>query len=233
MIYNKLSLKQKYLIMSILIILGIALLIYVGTDNNRKMKETQAKYEKMIQEKKAENQKLQQEITAKKTETDKNKKIDDMFNQALKYYQAEKYSTAIKSCDEILNIEKNSYKAITLKGISLCYTQKYNQGAELIDKALSIKSDYGFAIFNKALSLDLVGKYDEAKAWYKKTLDVEIYPYSYYNLAIIYSREGNLKEAIDNLSQAISLKNDLKNAAKTNSGFNKIKETKEFKETVS
>lgn len=229
-IFNKLSLKQKYIIMFVLILLGIALLIYVGADNNRKMKETQAKYEKMIQEKKTENQKLQQEIAAKKKETEK---IDDMFNQALKYYQAEKYSAAIKSCDEILNIEKNSYKAITLKGISLCYTQKYNQGAELIDQALSIKSDYGFAIFNKALSLDLVGKYDEAKAWYKKALDVEIYPYSYYNLAIIYSREGNLKEAIDNLNQAVLLKNDLKNAAKKSSGFNKIKETKEFKEIVS
>jgi len=233
MIFNKFSLKQKYIIMFVLIFLGIFLLIYVGADNNRKMKETQAKYEKMIQEKKAENQKLQQEITAKQTETDKNKITDDMFNKALTYYQAKKYSTAIKSCDEILNVDKNSYKAITLKGICLCYTQKYNQGAELLDQALSIKSDYGFAVFNKALSFDLVGKYEEAKTWYKKALEVEIYPYSYYNLAIIYSREGNLKEAIDNLNQAVSLKNDLKNDAKTNSGFNKIKGTKEFKEAVS
>lgn len=221
------------MIMAVLIILGITLLVYVGIDNNRKMKETQNKYEKLIQEKKAENQKLQQDITAQNAENEKNKKTDEIFSKALSYYQSEKYSLAIKTCDEMLSIDQNSYKAFTLKGISLCYTQKYNQGVELINKSLSIKSDYGFAIFNKALSLDLVGKYDDALTWYKKALDVEIYPYSYYNLAVIYSRQGNFKEAIDNLNQAIILKSDLKNKAKSEVGFNKIKETKEFKEAVS
>lgn len=233
MFFKNLSLKRKYIIMFILILMGITLLTYIGIDNNNKMKETEAKYEKLIQDKKSENQKLQQKIAADKIEEQQNKKLDDMFNQSLKYYESKKYTAAIKSCDEILKIDKNSYKAITLKGISLCYTQKYNDGTALIDKALSIKGDYGYGIFNKALSYDLVGKYEEAKTWYKKALDVEIYPYSYYNLAIIYCREGNLNEAIDNLKQAISLKGDLKNIAKADSKFIKIKETKEFKESTS
>lgn len=220
--------------MSILILLGITLLIYVGADNNRKLKETQLKYEKMIEAKKSENEKLQQEVNKNEEDSKKQQeKIDLILNQALKSYQSKKYSSVIKSCDEILNIDSKSYKAMTLKGISLCYTQKYNQGVVLIDKAISIKSDYGYGLFNKALSFDLVGKYEEAKTWYKKALDAEIYPYSYYNLAVIYSREGNLKEAVNNLNEAILLKSDLKAAASKDSGFNKIKGTKEFKEIVS
>lgn len=231
--FKNISLKQKYIIMFILILMGIALLIYVEIENNNTMKDTQAKYEKLIQDKRAENEKLQEKIDADIIVEQQNKILDDMFNQSLKYYESKKYASAIKSCDEILKIDKNNYKAITLKGISLCYTQKYNDGTALIDKALTIKGDYGYGIFNKALSYDLVGKYEEAKTWYNKALSIEIYPYSYYNLAVIYCRQGNLNEAINNLKQAIVLKSNLKNIAKADSKFIKIRGTKEFKEATS
>lgn len=233
MIFKRLSLKQKYIIMGILMICGISLLIYVSNDNKRKNEEIKASYEKIINSKKEDNAKQAQVLLNKEEEKKREEeKVNQIYNTALLDYSNKNYNKSIKGCDEILVLDENNYKALSLKGINLCFTQNYNKGIVLIDKAIQIKGDFGFGIFNKALSLDIVGKYEEAKKYYLKALEVEKYPFTYYNLSIIFEREGNTSESLKYLKDSINLKISLKNNAKEEIVFSKLKDNKEFKEIV-
>lgn len=101
-----------------------------------------------------------------------------------------------------------------------------------IDKALQIKQDYGYGRFNKALAYELYGHYDEALNWYDRALAVENYVWSYYGIASIYGRRGDVPNTVKYLKAAIDISAQVKNVAKEEEDFKNVRESKEFQALV-
>ena len=101
-----------------------------------------------------------------------------------------------------------------------------------IDQALKLKPDYGYARFNKALANELYRHYDEAIEWYKKALEVEKFEWSYYGIASIYGRKGDIKNTIKYLKLAIDINPNIKNAAKNEEDFDNVRESMEFQQLL-
>jgi len=170
--------------------------------------------------------KKQQGIKQKRENLEKKWKIgyDEFF--------AKKYKQAIETERLVLKEDPNFYKAYAVEGIALAYSGNFKNGMKQIDQALKLKPDYGYARFNKALANELYGNYDEAIKWYKKDLEVEEFEWSYYGIASIYGRKGDIKNTIKYLKLAIAINPNVKNAAKNEEDFDNVQDSIEFKELI-
>lgn len=144
-----------------------------------------------------------------------------------------KYAKAIETEEQVLKEDANFYKAYAVKGIALAYNGNFKEGMRQIDKALALKPNYGYAIFNKALANELYGYYDEAIKWYKKDLEVEKNEWSYYGIASIYGRKGDINNTVKYLKLAIAINANIKSTAKDEEDFDNVKGYKEFKLLIS
>jgi tetratricopeptide (TPR) repeat protein len=88
------------------------------------------------------------------------------------------------------------------------------------------------ARFNKALSLELYRHYDEAIVWYNKSLEISKGEWSYYGIASIYGRKGDIENTVKYLRLAMEINPDIKNEARNEADFNPVKRSKEFKELI-
>jgi len=170
--------------------------------------------------------KKQEEIKQKQENLEKKWKIgyDEFFEK--------KYKQAIETERLVLKEEPNFYKAYAVQGIALAYNGDYKNGMKQIDQALKLKPDYGYARFNKALANELYGYYDEAIKWYKKDLEVEKFEWSYYGIASIYGRKGDIGNTIKYLKLAIDINPNIKNAAKNEKDFDNVQDSIKFKELI-
>jgi tetratricopeptide (TPR) repeat protein len=160
------------------------------------------------------------------------KAVEDKYNEGYEAFNNNKYSEAVKIEDEVIDKNADYYKAYSVKGIAQCYSHKYEEGMANIDKALSIKPDYGYGRFNKALAYELYGYYDEALSWYNKALEVEKYVWSYYGIASIYGRRGDVENTVKYLRTAMDMDSDVKAVAKHEKDFDNVRGNKEFDELV-
>lgn len=144
-----------------------------------------------------------------------------------------KYDEAAKAEDEVIQLYPDFYKAYDIKGIAQCYEGNYKDGVSNILKCLNLKNDYGHGRFDMGLANELQGNYDSAIEWYKQALQVESYEWSYYGIASIYGRRGDVKNAVDYLKQAIAINPNVKDEARHEEDFNNVKNSNEFKEVIS
>lgn len=82
------------------------------------------------------------------------------------------------------------------------------------------------------LTYELYGKMDDALEWYNKALDVEDYEWSYYGIASIYGRRGDIKNTMLYLNKAIQMDASIKEIAKEEHDFDPVKNSEEFKKAV-
>lgn len=171
--------------------------------------------------------------------TEKEKKFKELQNALeTKYSDAHaaffnhKYEEAIKISNEIIMQDNSFYKAYNIKGITLCFSNNFQEGMENIDKSLNINPNFGYARFNKALAYELYGNYDDALKWYDKALEVENYIWSYYGKASIYGRLGDVENTTEYLKIAIDMDANVKNEAKKEKDFDKVRNSPEFKRLV-
>ncbi|MBW9159489.1 hypothetical protein G9F71_026745 [Clostridium sp. FP2] len=88
-------------------------------------------------------------------------------------------------------------------------------------------------MFNKALTYELFGYYDDAIVWYKKDLQVEKnFEWSYYGIASIYGRKGDVTNTVKYLKLAIHINPNVKTIAKSESDFNNVKQYVTFKQLL-
>lgn len=171
--------------------------------------------------------------------TGKGKKIEELqntletkYNDANTAFFNHKYEEAIKISNDIIMQDNHFYKAYNIKGISLCFSNNFEEGMENIDTALIINPNFGYARFNKALAYELYGNYDESLKWYDKALEVENYIWSYYGKASIYGRLGDVENATKYLKIAIDMDANVKNEAKKEKDFDKVRDSEKFKKLV-
>lgn len=186
---------------------------------------------KKRQEEEAAKQKQQEEAA------NKEKELENLYQQGYTAYNNHDYQQAIQIEDKVIGEDPNFYKAYTIKGIAQCFSSNhdYTGGMKNLDKALQIKSDYGYGMYNKALAFELYGYYDKAIEEYKKALQVEQFTWSYYGIASIYGRRGDVENSVKYLKLAISVSDSpelVKDAAKNEVDYNNVKNSKEFQGVV-
>lgn len=186
---------------------------------------------KKQQQEEADKKKQQEE------EAQKEKVLEELYQKGYTAYNNHDYQQAIQIEDQVIAQDASFYKAYTIKGIAQCFSANhdYTDGMQNLEKALQIKSDYGYGMYNKALAFELYGYYNEALAEYNQALQVEQYTWSYYGIAAIYGRRGDVANTVKYLKQAIAVSDDpkgVKDAAKDEADYDNVKNNKEFQNLV-
>ncbi|NFG25101.1 hypothetical protein FDF11_02575 [Clostridium botulinum] len=234
MIKIKLPGSQKLKLTILIILLAITLII-LGFEgiNNRKKSD-------FINKQSIENAELIHGDSAnldKAINEDKNNKIENekeykLYNEAYNLFFLGEYDKSIEKSNEIINEFPSSAKGYNIRGIAKSYNESFESGMKDIDKALELEPKYGYAVFNKALTYELYGKLDEALLWYNKNLEIENYIWTYYGIASIYGRRGDVQNTVKYLSKAIEVDEVVKKEAKDEADFNPVRESKEFQDLI-
>lgn len=179
----------------------------------------------------AQNQQQQQQVQIDATS-------EALFEKGLSAYQQFQYDQAISLYDQALAKDKANYKALSGKGIALAMrgngvNQKdVRQGISLIRQALELAPDYVPSFYDLALALKIDKQYDESITWFQKVIDNEPdNTWSYYGIATIYGDQGNTEQAVSYLKKAAAIdKENVKEAARSQSHFDRIRSTRAFQD---
>lgn len=236
------SYKFKKILLIVLSIISIFVLSYEFI-HNRKMKIEKSYYkqEQYIgnnNEKNNSSEVLIENNTSEESQEDEDKdnkfsyEEEKLYDDAYNLFFSNKYEEAVKKSDELVNQFPSNPKGYNIRGIAKAYNGDFDGGLKDINKALEIDSNYGYALFNKGLTYELYGKMDEALKWYNKDLEIEDYEWTYYGIASIYGREGNVPNTIKYLKKAIEINPLVKDEAKTEEDFNPVRESQEFNKLI-
>jgi len=171
---------------------------------------------------------VKKEIQFKKEQND----LEKMWKIGYDQFFRKEYSQAIETERKVIKEDPNFYKAYSIEGISLAYNGDFIKGMVQIDKSLKLNPNYGYGRFNKALANELFGHYDEAIKWYKKAIEVEKFEWSYYGIASIYGRYGDVTNSIKYLKLAIDINPKVKDVAKNEVDFDNVRKSEEFKKLM-
>lgn len=232
--------RHKRILLIVLVIVSIALIAY-DTLERRKIdsinkKEEQQETVKPANIEEANNTTNKEEKSNSVKIMDEEKKYSDkenqLYNEAYTLFFSHEYDNAIKKADILISDFPTNAMGYNIRGIAKAYNGDYDGGMGDIDKSLSIDSNYGYARFNKALTYELYGKMDQALEWYNRSLEIEEYVWSYYGIASIYGRRGDVKNTMIYLNKAIQMDAGVKDAAKTEHDFDPVKDSEEFKSVI-
>ncbi len=166
---------------------------------------------------------------------------ESLSTQGLKAYQQFEYDKAIALYDKAIDADHNNYKAYSGKGIAMAMRgnatgnkNDVSSGIAYIQKALSLYPDYVPTFYDLALACKINGQYNIAIQYFQKVIDAEPdNTWSYYGIATIYGDQGQAKEAIAYLKKAIALDpQNVKEAARTQSHFDKIRSNADFQALI-
>lgn len=228
---NSKSFKFKVITIAVFTIISVAILVTTVIKNNAVITNKTGVNANKIEEIKTQ-QLMDVEIKKHGETKQKQENLEKKWKIGYDEFFEKNYVQAIKTERLVLKEDPNFYKAYAVEGIALAYSGNFKNGIEQIDRALKLKPDYGYARFNKALANELYGYYDEAIIWYKSALEVEKFEWSYYGIASIYGRKGDIENTIKYLKLAIDINPSVKNAAKDEEDFDNVQENMEFKKLI-
>lgn len=228
------SRRVKLIILSILVVLAMWIIGNKIVDNKQQLQNQTKQEEKKTV--------VSGDTYIKSAEDEDNNKESSeeqsMYDNAYGLFHSGEYQNSINIANQIIEKYPESYKAYSIRGIAKAYDNNYSEGMKDIDKALEIKSDYGYGLFNKALCYELYEHYDEAIEWYNKALEVEDYVWSYYGIASIYGRKGDVDKTSTYLQKAIDTakteeeKQNVKEEAKTEEDFDNVRGNEKFEQII-
>ncbi|MBW6410420.1 hypothetical protein KYD98_09975 [Clostridium sp. YB-6] len=226
------KMKVKKTILLVLVIVAILVLIYEGVKNNKEKinlnKETQDQETQFKEESKEIDINLKNnEDLLKKEEQEK-----ILYNESYTLFFSNEYEKAISKANELIEVFPSNAKGYNIRGIAKSYNGDFEEGMKDIDKALELDPQYGYAMFNKALTYELYGKLDDALVWYNKNLEVEKYVWTYYGIASIYGRRGDIQNTVTYLKKAIDIDESVKKEARDEADFNPVRDYEEFQKLI-
>ncbi|MCE5221118.1 MAG: hypothetical protein LLF98_07600 [Clostridium sp.] len=157
---------------------------------------------------------------------------NELYNDAYRLFFSHEYVNAISKADALIREFPSNVMGYNIRGIAKAYNGDYDGGMKDIDTSLNIDKNYGYARFNKALTYELYENMDQALEWYNKALEVEDYVWSYYGIASIYGRRGDVVNTMTYLNKAIQIDSGVKEEAKTEHDFDSVNNSKEFQKAV-
>lgn len=124
------------------------------------------------------------------------------------YLKEGNYPEALQHIDQAIEIDPNNYKAWYNKGVILLRQRNANDALAALNKAIGI-NEYPKALFTRALLLQQVGKPLQALADIDKVLAQEpANARAYFIKADCLEQQGDLQNAIDNYTKAITYQDD-------------------------
>ena len=237
------SLKVKKIILIILVIISVCVISYELIQNkNSKKDNSNIIQEQIIREDNSNNSNKDNSEVLNDNTSDKaagdnernlySEKEEELYNEAYNLFFSNKYEEAIKKADILVGEFPQNAKGYNIRGIAKAYNGDYDGGIKDIDKSLQISPNYGYALFNKGLTYELYGNMKEALKWYNKDLEIEEYEWTYYGIASIYGRKGDVDNTVKYLKKAIEINPEVKEEAKTEKDFNSVKLSEEFENLI-
>lgn len=156
-----------------------------------------------------------------------------LHDQGLKLYYQHQFPESLVLFNQALAIDAQCYEALNAKGATLAFQGHYDQGLALIQQALDLNPLFVYGHFNRGLANELAGRWDPAIAAYQKALHLDDRDtWSYYGIASIYGRLGNVDKVLEYLQPAISLNPDVKEVARNEHDFAPVREDPRFQTLV-
>jgi len=156
-----------------------------------------------------------------------------LYDQGLKLYYQRQFPAALDLFNQALAIDAQCYEATNAKGATLAFQGHYDQGLTLIQQALDLNPLFVYGHFNLGLANELAGQWDPAIAAYTKALQLDNRDtWSYYGIASIYGRLGNIDKVLEYLQPAIALDPYVKEAARNEHDFNPVRDDSRFQTLV-
>lgn len=225
--------KVKMVILLVLILIAIGVLVSQRIENKKLIKEQQEIKEQVEKEEKEKQEKIQREEEEKLAkQKEEEQKLEEKVQKAKDEFFSKNYKNAIEIATEVINENPSMYSAYNIRGITKAYNGSFDDGMKDIDKALEIEPDFGYARFNKALNYELYERFEEALVWYDKALEVEQGAWTYYGIASIYGRRGDVENTVLYLSKAIEVDKSVIEYAKTEHDFNPVRNSEKFNELI-
>ncbi|HZK28619.1 MAG TPA: tetratricopeptide repeat protein, partial [Clostridia bacterium] len=110
------------------------------------------------------------------------------------------------TCDKALEIDRENYKALSLKGLILAFDVSPEQGIGQVLKALKINPGYTQAFYDMAMAQKLAKHYDESISYFQKVLAVDPQnTWSLYGIATNYADKRDKANALSYLEKAMAL----------------------------
>ena len=229
--------RNKKIVLLVLVIMAIFIIGYEGVtnfknhklknENNKQSEEEIIKPMESSQEFMKENK--EQNLNLKEVTSEKE---NDLYNESYILFFSNEYKNAITKADELVGEFPQNAMGYNIRGIAKAYNGDYNGGRQDIDKSLELNHNSWYTTFNKALTYELYDNMDEALNWYNKSLEIQEYVWSYYGIASIYGRIGDVHNTMTYLNKAIYMDKSVKDFAKTEHDFDPVRNSKEFQETI-
>ena len=221
------NLKVKKVILAVLVLISIGVIIQFASENKKADINEETKVEENIEDTKEEVLVPEQTVSEE----------DNLYSDAYNTFFTGNYSGTIAKADAIIAKYPESFKGYNIRGIAKAFAGSFENGMKDIDKALEINPNFGYARYNKALNYELYGHYDESLKWYDKALEVEDYMWSYYGIASIYGRRGDVDNTVKYLNKAVEAekaesKSAIREEAKTEKDFDPVRSNQEFKNFI-
>ena len=97
--------------------------------------------------------------------------IEPLLDKCEALYNHGDYENLIKTCDEVLEIEKEDPISMNYKAISLYYLGKYDEALGILDHCLKLHPTNHYTLNNKALVYIAQGEYEKALECCEKGLE--------------------------------------------------------------
>ncbi|MDT8902400.1 tetratricopeptide repeat protein [Anaeroselena agilis] len=148
-------------------------------------------------------------------------------------YERYEYRAAVAEYDRAIAADPANYKVYTAKGIALCFEGDYKGGMALIRKTLDMRPGYVPALYDMAMAYKLQDDLDNSLHWFQQTLRGDPKnTWSYYGIATIHADRGETREALEYLRKAVDLDKGVKEVARRQEHFARMRALPEFQAIV-
>ncbi len=148
-------------------------------------------------------------------------------------FELKKYDEALESIDKTISISPEEAGFWYSKGAILWYMRSFQKSLESIEKALSLDDNHALSLEFKASLLIVLGREAEADLFFERFLKAGGEEASvYYDRACAYALLERYDEALSELKEAVSLDEEWREKAKTDSDFESLREMEEFQRLV-
>ncbi len=217
-----------FAIVLFIIFIGIGMFVYLVKPFEIKSPISNNKNVVKSEKTSTENKKLQNNVVKE----NKDQVLEALWENSYAEYNARNFDKCISIENQIIAEAPDFYKAYTYKGIAQCFQGDYSDGFANLDKALQINPNYDMGRYNKALGLELDAQYDKAIAEYQSALELNKYVWSYYGIASIYGRRGDINNVVKYLSVAINMDSAVKKVAQDERDFDNVRKYSAFQKLV-
>ncbi|NJO43998.1 MAG: tetratricopeptide repeat protein [Cyanobacteria bacterium CRU_2_1] len=158
----------------------------------------------------------------------------DYVEQGKALYFEGRYEEAITTYDRAIQMQPNHAIAWFSRGVALAKLHQFEEAVQSYDQAIQTKPDFLEAWFSRGSVLARLQHLETAIESYEKVTQMKPDFYlAWFGIARCYALQNNLELALGNLEKAIELNADkCKDAAKTDSAFDSIRETDQFKHLI-